>query len=83
MHIREDARRRYGIDQSLYSLSGGVILADLRAARQLATSMNETRDLATHPGQAVRVGDLNAVGLMDEIIPLQRDRRGCQGDRRG
>jgi len=77
LHVREDARRRYALDGPLYSLSGGVILADLNAARTLASQMNRNRDLAAHPGQAVRVGDLNAAGLIDEImhhvVQLYRD----------
>ena len=68
LHIREDARRRYAIDPARDSLSGDVILADLNAARTLASRMNKDRDLARHPGQAVRAGDLNAAGLIDEVM---------------
>jgi len=68
LHIREDARRRYAIDRALYSLGGDVIPADLNAARALASQMNKSRDLARHPGRAVRAGDLNAAGLIDEIM---------------
>ena len=68
LNIREDARRRYATDRALYSLGGDVILADLNAARALASQMNKNRDLARHPGRAVRAGDLNAAGLIDEIM---------------
>ncbi len=68
LHIREDARRRYAIDPARDSLSSDVILADLNAARTLASQMNKNRDLARHPGRAVRAGDLNAAGLIEEVM---------------
>ena len=68
LHLREDARRRYSLDRALFALSGNVIFADLHAARSLAADMNRNRDLAAHPAQAVRAGDINAMGLIDEIM---------------
>jgi glycosidase len=67
-HVREEARRRYRLDHALFALNGDMILADLDGARRLADDMNASRDLVTHPDQAVRAGDLNAMGLIDEIM---------------
>ena len=68
-HVSRHARDRYNFDQSLFSLSGNVILADFHATRVFAQRMNEKRDLVTYPEQAVRSGQLNAMGLVDEIGP--------------
>lgn len=67
-HVSREARDRYQLDESLYSLSGSVILANFHAARMLAERMNEHRDLARFPEQAVRAGHINTMGLIDEIL---------------
>ncbi len=67
-HIRKAAREKYRIRGSLYALSGNVILADLQATRRLAQEMNHNRDLVHHPDRVVRAGDINAMGLIDEIL---------------
>ncbi len=69
-HIRRAARDRYGLDEALFSLTGNVIFADFRAARELAHRMNEVRDAANHPERAVSAAKLNAMGLVDELIHL-------------
>jgi len=67
-HISREARDRYGIDESLFSLNGNVILADFHAARVLARRMNERRDVIDFPERAVKAGQINAMGLIDEIL---------------
>ena len=69
-HISRQARDRYQFDQSIYSLSGNVILANFHAARQFAQKMNRQRDLVNYPERAVRAGQINAMGLLDEIMHL-------------
>jgi glycosidase len=59
-HISAAARKKYGCDEGLFSISGNVILADLGAARQLAYKMNRT-------GVKVTAGQLAAMGLIDEL----------------
>ncbi len=49
-------------------LTGNVVFANFHAARVFAQKMNEQRDLLTHPEQAVRAGQINAMGLIDEIL---------------
>jgi glycosidase len=66
-HVSRAARARYGLSRSLFSTSGNVVLLDLHAARLLAQRINAERARAgTEP--AVRAGDLNAMGLIDEIL---------------
>ena len=67
-HISRVARDRYRFDESLFQLSGNVIFANFHAARTFAQRINRTRDLARFPEQAVRAGQLNAMGLIDEIL---------------
>ncbi|MGB9640905.1 MAG: alpha-amylase family glycosyl hydrolase, partial [Anaerolineales bacterium] len=67
-HISRRARQRYQFDQDLFSTNGNVILANFRAARQLAQKINAQKDLAHYPEQAIRAGQINAMGLIDEIL---------------
>jgi len=67
-HVSRRARDLYQFDQSLFSLSGNVICANFHAARVLAQKMNEKRDLVRFPEQAVKAGQVNAMGLIDEIL---------------
>ncbi|NIT51380.1 MAG: alpha-amylase, partial [candidate division Zixibacteria bacterium] len=48
--------------------SGNVIFHNLHAARVFAQKMNQHRDLINHPEKAISAADLNAMGLIDEIM---------------
>ncbi len=67
-HIARAVRDRYQLRDSLFSLTGNVIVANFHAARQLAQKMNDNRDLLHFPEQAVRAGHINTMGLIDEIL---------------
>ncbi|HDQ73178.1 MAG TPA: alpha-amylase, partial [Chloroflexi bacterium] len=67
-HISRTARDRYQFDQALFSLSGNVIFANFHAARVFVQRMNEKRDLARYPERGVRAGQINTMGLIDEIM---------------
>lgn len=67
-HVARHARDRYQFDDALFMLTGNVVFANFHAARVFAQKMNEQRDLLTHPEQAVRAGQINAMGLIDEIL---------------
>lgn len=67
-HVSRRARDRYQLDQSLFMLSGNVVFANFHAARTFAQRMNERRDLVRFPETAVKAGQLNALGLIDEIL---------------
>ncbi|MBI4810000.1 MAG: alpha-amylase, partial [Ignavibacteriales bacterium] len=66
-HILASARKKYQVDQSLFTSSGNVIFPNYHAVRLLAQKMNALRDLQKHPEQSIRAGQLNAMGLIDEI----------------
>ena len=67
-HISRQARDRYQFDQALFSLNGNVIFADFYAARLFAQKMNQSRDLIRFPERAVKAGQINGMGLIDEIL---------------
>ncbi len=67
-HISRKARDLYQFDDTLFGLSGNVVLLNFHAARVFAQKMNEKRDLVNFPEQAVRAGQINAMGLVDEIL---------------
>src|SRR3972149_3491773 len=69
-HISRQARDFYGFDQSLFTFNGNVIFADFHAARLFAEKINQKRDLVSFPEQAVKAGQINALGLVDEILHL-------------
>jgi glycosidase len=67
-HVSRKARDLYQFDQTLFYLSGNVIFANFHAARVFAQKMNERRDLVRFPEQAIKAGQINAMGLIDEIL---------------
>ncbi len=67
-HISRQSRDRYQFDESIFTFSGNAILANFHAARLLAQKMNQKRDLVTYPEQTVKAGQINALGLIDEIL---------------
>ena len=67
-HVSRRARDRYDFDESIFSFNGNVIFADYRAARVFAQKINEKRDLVKYPEQAVKPGQITAMGLIDEAL---------------
>ena len=69
-HISRHARNLYQFDNMLFSLTGNVIFANFHAVRLFTQKINSRRNLIAFPEQAVRAGQINAVGLIDEILHL-------------
>ena len=67
-HVSRKARNRYLFEDSLFSFKGNAIFANFHAARVFAQRINEKRDLKSHPESAVKAGQINAMGLIDEIL---------------
>jgi glycosidase len=67
-HVSRRSRDQYQFDETLFSFSGNVIFANFRAVRSFAQRINTRRDLVTFPEKAVQAGQLNAMGLIDEIL---------------
>ena len=69
-HISRQARDRYKFDETIFELSGNAILSNFHAARSFTHKMNAQRDLIRYPEQAIKAGQINALGLIDEILHL-------------
>jgi glycosidase len=69
-HVSRLSRDYYDFDDVLFSLSGKVIIANFHAARVFAQKMNDKRDLVRFPERVVRAGQINAMGLIEEILHL-------------
>ena len=67
-HISRAARQKYSFDQTIFTTNGNVIFANLHAGRAFAQHINQVRDAAHHPRLAVQAGQINALGLIDEIL---------------
>ncbi|MCL1814680.1 MAG: alpha-amylase family glycosyl hydrolase [Treponema sp.] len=63
-HIRREVREEHGLEAPLFSLTGNVILSDLRQARTLTAKLNSKLP----PEKRLKAGQLNAMGLIDEIL---------------
>jgi glycosidase len=72
-HISRAARDRYHTDQALFSFSGNVVFADVKASRELAHNMNQVRGTEDDPARIVHPGALFAMGLIDEASHLLVD----------
>ncbi len=67
-HISRQARNRYQFDEGLFSQNGNVIFTNFLGSRQFAQRMNSQRDLVANPENAVSAGQINAMGLIDEML---------------
>lgn len=62
-HVSKKCRDRYRFPDRIYSSSGSVIFADLKAARTFAERINAGRDKPY-----IQPAELNAMALIDEIL---------------
>ena len=63
-HVSRKAREKYQFDEQLFALNGNAVLADFAAARRFAERMTKVRR------QIVPASDINAMGLIDEILHI-------------
>ena len=67
-HVSKAARSRYEFDQALFQTTGNVIIPDFPAVRAFAKRMNDRCDTERYPDRVVHAAELNAMGLIDEIL---------------
>jgi glycosidase len=81
-HVSRASRNRYHFADTLFSLSGNVIFADLAASREFAYRMNVVRNAERHPELAIHPGSLNAMALIDEALHVMFEQYRRQRDPR-
>jgi glycosidase len=69
-HVSRLAREKYDFDLSIFRFDGNVVFTNFFAARIFSQKINQKRDLVNFPEQAVKAGDINAIGLIDEILHM-------------
>lgn len=67
-HISRRIRDIYNFEDSIFTLSGNVIVPNIRAARTLAQKINQLNIEKGHPDKVVKAGDIASMGLIDEIL---------------
>ncbi len=70
-HISQQARKHYDFSEKLFSYNGNVIFADIRAVREFAAKINRVRQ--KEGLKEVYAGEINALGLLDEIMHAMLD----------
>jgi glycosidase len=66
-HINRDTRKEFRLEEPLFSLTGNVVLANMRQARELTVRFN-SKIPSNQPEKFIKAGDLYAMGLIDEIL---------------
>ncbi len=67
-HISRKIRDIYDFEDSIFTLSGNVIVPNIRAARTLAQKINQHNIKTGHPDKVAKAGDIASMGLIDEIL---------------
>ncbi len=62
-HISKEIRKKYNVDDTLFSINGNVVFVNNHAVRIFVKKINDIRP----SDNKVKVGEVNAAGLMDEI----------------
>lgn len=62
-HIAKEVRKKYEIDETLFTINGNVVLANFAEVRKFVQRLNAKREDV----QKVTPGYVNAMGLLDEI----------------
>ena len=66
--VSRKARDKYSFDLNMFSIRGNVIFANFYAAQLFAQKINARRDVIHHPEASVSAADINAMGLIHEIL---------------
>jgi glycosidase len=69
-HVSRQSRVKYEFEESLFSVTGDLIISDSKTARTLTEKINKKRRDENRYDELVTVGQLNALGLMHEIFHL-------------
>lgn len=62
-HIARELRTKYLVEDELFMSNGNLVFANFGLVRSFVHKLNTKRDISNH----VRIGEVNAAGLIDEI----------------
>ena len=68
IQISRNAQDYYRFDEWLFSITGEIIFSNFHGARVFAQKINEKRNVTLFPERTVKAGDINAMGLISEIL---------------
>ncbi len=66
--VLKEARKKYRIESSLFSINGDLIVANFHQARALVQKINSQRNTEGITDKIVTPGQINATGLLHEIF---------------
>jgi glycosidase len=67
-HVSRKVRELCDFDKAMYASTGNVILADMKNVRAFAEKLNALFDKRNEHEKRISAGQLNALGLIDEIF---------------
>ena len=67
-HVSKKVRDLCNFDESLFSFNGNVIFTNFKAVRTFAQKINATMNPVLESNKMIKAGQLNAMGLIDEIF---------------
>ena len=69
-HVSKKIRDICKFDGDLFSFSGNVIFSNFTNVRKFAFAINSSLDPVLDANKMIKAGQLNAMGLIDEILHL-------------
>lgn len=66
-HIISSARDKYQFDEQLFAFDGNFVFVNFQAVRNFTQKLNALRDNPLDPNTYIQPGQINALGLLDEI----------------
>jgi len=67
-HINLYSRKKYEVEESLFSLKGNIVIADAKQARILSQKINTKRSVEPINNQPTTPGQIKALGILHEIF---------------
>lgn len=67
-HINKKIRQECNFDKTLFASSGNAIFADFKAVQKFQIELNKVFEKRGQNEKKVSAGNLNAMGLIDEIF---------------
>ena len=67
-HICRKIRDKYKFKDSLFHMSGNMIFPDFDSVKLFTELINKKRNIEKFPDQLIKAGQINAMGVIDEIL---------------